>query len=131
MMRATFIPVIIGVFLVLGIPAGNAAARPDSEMSIPNGTEDPGYAASPITITPSQSGTGASLVTFEYSVPAPGFVRVGIYDADGHLVALLADTYHDAGNHRTVWSTAGCPSGIYRCVLSAGPATQTRAVILQ
>ncbi len=61
--------------------------------------------------------------TFEYFVPTPGQVRLGIFNVRGQMVEALVDQFVPAGWHRLVWHPA-LPQGtyLYRLVTPAGVA---------
>lgn len=131
MKRAAFIPVVFGAFLALSIAAGTVNAQ-----SVDNRHPEPSAAvsdraATPIVISPEYSGSDSSPVTFEYLIPASGYVRVCLYDANGRTVEILVNAYREAGSHRAVWIPAGSPTGVYTCVLSVGSVSVVRTVILQ
>jgi hypothetical protein len=73
--------------------------------------------------------------TFAYSLPEPGSVRVGIYDADGNLVRVLVDEGQEAGAHEVAWDGRAAdgrrlPSGVYLGRIETRDGTETRKVTL-
>ncbi|MGD8414421.1 MAG: FlgD immunoglobulin-like domain containing protein [Candidatus Latescibacterota bacterium] len=73
--------------------------------------------------------------TIAYSVAVPARVKLGIYDAAGHLVAVLVDEVLAAGTHEAVWngnSGDGTPaaSGVYFYRLESGGRTLTKKLLL-
>lgn len=69
--------------------------------------------------------------TIAYELPAPGAVRLTIFDAKSRLVRRLAGPgMQAAGRHEAVWdgrsdSGKAMPSGVYFCRLEAGDHVQT------
>jgi hypothetical protein len=57
-------------------------------------------------------------------------VRLSIYDLLGREVATLVSEQKEPGTHRVVWEAKDLPSGVYLYRLNAGPASQTRKLIL-
>ncbi len=73
--------------------------------------------------------------TIAFTVPAPGPVRVEVFDGRGRLVKVLLDEPLNAGPHVTEWdgTTARgrpAPSGVYLCRLQAGLRTASRRMLL-
>ncbi len=56
----------------------------------------------------------------EFSLPAPGRVRLNIYDCLGRKVSTLLDEYLSAGYHSYIWDASGLNSGVYFYSLRAG-----------
>ena len=70
-----------------------------------------------------------------YALPAPGHVRLAVYDAAGRLVATLVDEYAKAGPHATAWDSRNdrgveVASGVYFCRLEASGRTLTKKMVL-
>ncbi|MGD8395436.1 MAG: FlgD immunoglobulin-like domain containing protein [Candidatus Eiseniibacteriota bacterium] len=70
-----------------------------------------------------------------YELPAPGVVRLAVYDIDGRLVRRLVDGERDAGPHTARWDGVdrdGRPvsSGIYFSRLEADGRVLTRKMLL-
>ena len=73
--------------------------------------------------------------TLTYSLPAPGRVRLAIYDLGGRRVATLADGVEPAGTHVREWSARGAGGtrvapGVYLARLDAAGVRRTRAVVV-
>lgn len=58
--------------------------------------------------------------TLAFELPAPGDVRLAVYDMLGREVATLADGPHDTGRHEVRLDAADLPSGVYVARLTAG-----------
>src|SRR5690606_28258335 len=87
----------------------------------PGGPEQPAsFALRPPYPNPAR---GRAVVPFV--VPAPGRVRVAVYDVLGREVAVLADGLHGAGAHEAVLDGAGLASGVYVVVLEGEAARAT------
>ncbi|MDX1547900.1 MAG: alpha-amylase family glycosyl hydrolase [Rhodothermales bacterium] len=67
--------------------------------------------------------------TIRFTVPAPGPVRLAVYDVLGREVAVLVDAVLPAGPHAAAFDAAGLPSGPYLYRLTAAGRTQTRAML--
>jgi hypothetical protein len=51
--------------------------------------------------------------SIQYYLPRAGDVRIELFDMRGDLVDVLVDTYLEAGDHLSVWNSAGRASGVY------------------
>lgn len=69
-------------------------------------------------------GSGSSEVRFKLRAQAR--VRLGIYDATGRRLAVLADLSLPAGEHKAEVPARALPAGVCFCVLRAGPALVVR-----
>ncbi|HLF15371.1 MAG TPA: T9SS type A sorting domain-containing protein [Bacteroidota bacterium] len=58
--------------------------------------------------------------TIIYSLPAPGFVTVKIFDGLGREVTTLVNETRQTGQYKETWNSAAFPSGVYFCRLQAG-----------
>jgi hypothetical protein len=73
--------------------------------------------------------------SFQYTLPAAGSVRLGVYDAQGRCVREIADERQVAGQHAAVWdgrtgSGSVLPSGVYFVRLEfAGEVTGQKLVL--
>jgi len=69
-----------------------------------------------------------------YDLPAPGHVRIDVFDATGRLVQTLLDTELYAGRHVVSWDARQggrmLSSGAYFVRLQAGDRTRVRSVML-
>jgi hypothetical protein len=68
--------------------------------------------------------------TISFSLPARGEARLEIFDILGHKVATLHEGMLDAGQYRTTWDAAECPSGVYLARLASGGQVRTRSMAL-
>jgi len=60
------------------------------------------------------------MATIEYRVPAPGHVRLTVYDVLGRELAVLVDERQSAGSHSAKLDAPSWPSGVYLYRLEAG-----------
>jgi hypothetical protein len=68
----------------------------------------------------------------EYRMPAPGRVRVSVYDIAGRPLATLFDGAQSAERHALPWNASGHASGVYFIrVEAAGETLVTKAVLLK
>jgi hypothetical protein len=58
--------------------------------------------------------------TVSYALPSRSRVEIAVFNLLGQRVATLVDAVQSAGRHEAVW-TAGAPSGVYFCRMSADP----------
>jgi len=75
------------------------------------------------------------LTRISYLVPEPGLVRLGIFDSQGHKVAILVEEQLDSGWHEVVWRGTNrtgrrVASGLYFYRLDTGGHSETRKMIL-
>ncbi|HEX9951980.1 MAG TPA: DUF4397 domain-containing protein [Rubricoccaceae bacterium] len=98
------------------------------------GTTDPGVI---VTGAEQESAAGLSLtvatpargqVAVRYSLPEAGAVRLGLYDALGRQVAVLADGAHAAGSHEATLDAGALAPGLYVLRLTAAHEHLTRNV---
>ena len=73
--------------------------------------------------------------TIEYSIAVSARVKLGIYDAAGHMVVLLVDEVRPAGSYEAIWngkSAGNTPvaSGVYFYRLESGGKTLTKKLLL-
>jgi hypothetical protein len=73
--------------------------------------------------------------TIGYDLPSSAYVRLMIFDVNGHLVRTLVDDQQTPGSRNVVWTgrdDAGNPvsSGVYFYVLDAGKQRLTRKLVL-
>jgi len=66
----------------------------------------------------------------EFGLPAPGHVRLDVYNVKGELVASLANGTYGMGFHTVEWNAAGMSSGIYFYRLMTPVETLTKKMIL-
>ena len=72
--------------------------------------------------------------TIAYDLPAPGRVKLEVFDVTGRRVNVLADEYRPAGPGAVVWDGtnsrgAEVPAGIYFSRLSAGGQKQSMKIL--
>ena len=65
-----------------------------------------------------------------YSLRAPGFTRLEIFNALGQRVAALADRQQSAGQKEILWDATDMTSGIYFYRLTAGDFSQVKKMML-
>jgi len=65
-----------------------------------------------------------------FEMPEGAYVRLVVYNAMGREVARLVDQPMSAGTYSVTWDASGLPSGTYLYRLTAGPFSQTKAMIL-
>ena len=73
--------------------------------------------------------------TISFSIPAPGFVELLVYDVSGRPVATLVRRHMPAGRSSVPWNgrnDGGSPvsTGVYFYRLRAGADAQTKKMIL-
>ena len=68
-------------------------------------------------------------VTIEYRVPAPGHVRLTVYDVLGRELAVLVDERQSAGSHSAKLDASSWPSGVYLYRLEAGNQVATGRLV--
>ncbi|MDG5767570.1 T9SS type A sorting domain-containing protein [Balneolales bacterium ANBcel1] len=64
-----------------------------------------------------------------YELPAETHVTIRVFDVLGRQVRVLVDQRQDAGLHHSVFDATGLSSGVYICVLQAGPARKFRSMM--
>lgn len=68
--------------------------------------------------------------TIQYSVPTYSNVKIGVVNLLGQEVALLRNTYQQAGYHTVTWDAGKISSGMYLIQLQSADAVVTRKVVL-
>ena len=68
--------------------------------------------------------------SIEFSIPSAGAVRLEVYNANGQLVDVLADSQLRAGSHMAVWNTDNHSSGTYFYRLRHNGYTETKKMTL-
>lgn len=68
--------------------------------------------------------------TIEFSLAAPGKIRLAIYDILGKEIFTIVDGFMDAGNHSINLDADDLSSGIYFYRLDAGGAVETKRMVL-
>jgi hypothetical protein len=116
---------------------------PDNAASEPDVRTAPGVAAAsegaPVAgarlLEPAAPNPFRTQTRVAYTVPAPGRVRLGVYDVQGRCVREIADAKRAPGQYAATWdgrNAAGAelPSGIYFVRLEvAGQVTAQKVVI--
>ena len=67
--------------------------------------------------------------TIAYRVPAPGHVRLTVYDVLGRELAVLVDERQSAGSHSAKLDASSWPSGVYLYRLEAGNKVATGRLV--
>ena len=70
------------------------------------------------------------ITQIEFGMPAPGHVRLDVYNVKGELVSTLASGTYGAGFHTVEWNAAGMASGIYFYRLMTRTEVMTKKMIL-
>ena len=65
-----------------------------------------------------------------YAVPAPGPVRLEVFDVLGRRVAVLVDAFQPAGAYTVPFDAAALPSGTYLYRLQAAGHVETKTMVL-
>ena len=68
--------------------------------------------------------------TIEFTLSAPEFVTLNIYNRLGQKVATLLNNKQPAGSSQIEWNATGFASGIYYYRISVGDFAQTRRMLL-
>ncbi|HEY3249657.1 MAG TPA: choice-of-anchor B family protein [Ignavibacteria bacterium] len=68
--------------------------------------------------------------TVEFNLPRAGHVSIKVFDAIGSQVALLADEYEQAGNHKISFDAARLASGVYFYTMKAEGYLETKKMVL-
>lgn len=68
--------------------------------------------------------------TIEYTIGEASFVRLGVFDVTGRLVARLVEREQTSGTYTVSFTADKIPSGMYIYRLEAGSYTQTRTMSL-
>jgi hypothetical protein len=96
----------------LGAPSGRVAVNTQESYVLKGGA--------PVTDAPREYALAGNFpnpfnptTTFRYELPAPGEVRLSIYNMLGEEVARIVDELHEAGRYEAVWDAGGAPSGVY------------------
>jgi hypothetical protein len=71
-----------------------------------------------------------AVTELRFDLPQPAHVRCVVCDVLGRVVAPLADSRFEAGNHRLTFDASGLSSGLYFARLQAGPLVATAKMVL-
>ena len=69
------------------------------------------------------------MATIAYRLPAPGHVRLTVYDVLGRELAVLVDERQSAGSHSAKLDASSWPSGVYLYRLEAGNQVATGRLV--
>jgi Secretion system C-terminal sorting domain/Concanavalin A-like lectin/glucanases superfamily len=69
-------------------------------------------------------------VRIDCRLAAPEFVRLGVYDVAGRLIARVAEGNMESGQHAFQWSSEGTGSGIYFLQLEAAGQKRVAKVVV-
>ncbi len=73
-----------------------------------------------------------SFVKISYSIPAPSYVRVAIYDVSGQSIAELFSGKADKGRKNSFWDATNAPAGVYICrVMSSDKVATTKLLLIK
>jgi hypothetical protein len=70
------------------------------------------------------------LVTLEYSVETPGFVRISIYDINGVEQLIIPDKFHLEGEYSIDINTSDFMSGTYLIEIESASGISTKQVMV-
>jgi hypothetical protein len=114
-----------GLFCLLLVVCASSPATPAAEP-------EQGAGASPAEFRLQQNYPNPFNPSTEitYTLPRPGIVVLGVYNAIGQRVATLVNQAQTAGTHSVRWSAAGLPSGVYFYRLTARELVATRKMTL-
>lgn len=110
----------------LGLPVttyGGIAFLAAGPLAAPGGGGEPALELALRGAGPNPAGAEARL---EFALPREQHVRLGVHDALGREVAVLADGLQAAGRHSVSWRTAGARPGLYFARLRTESGTRTR-----
>ncbi len=101
----------------------------------PTGVLGETASAAPLFATTVQPNPFAASTTVRFALPFRAATSVRVYDVQGRVVAHLADGERAAGWHAVDWSGTGddgrpVPAGVYFVRLEAGPAQETKRVVI-
>src|SRR5690606_12613201 len=68
--------------------------------------------------------------TLAFTLPAPGPVRVEVFDVVGRRVAVLAEGFRAAGAHTLAFAPGALPGGVYVCRLTTPAGTRSRPLVV-
>ncbi len=72
----------------------------------------------------------SSTTAIDFSIPHSGHVSLRVYDLTGRQVATLVNKNMSAGGYSVSWDVVHIPSGVYRYLLEADGAVQTRSIVV-
>ena len=65
-----------------------------------------------------------------FSLPESASVTIEVYSAIGRRVAVLAEGFHSAGEHRLTFDASALPPGVYLCRMDAGGTQAVRRMVV-
>jgi hypothetical protein len=68
--------------------------------------------------------------TFTYALPVHGVVDLRVFNLLGEEVALLENSFKEAGSYSVEWDASARPSGVYYYKITAGSSSETRMMLL-
>lgn len=68
--------------------------------------------------------------TINFSITAPAFTTIKVYDLSGRMVSILLNEYQDAGRHKVTFDGSNLSSGVYYYKIESGSFTDIRKMIL-
>ncbi len=69
--------------------------------------------------------------SISFTLPAPGYTSLTLFDVTGREVRRIASGYFSAGEHTVAFSRGTLPAGAYFYRLETGGSSQTRAMIIE
>ena len=94
-------------------------------------TDDP-FAITGLVLDPPRPNPLRGAAVVSYVLPAPGTVRLSVFDAAGRRVSVLADGAHGAGRHEARLDAGGLAAGVYVLRLETpGGAVSRRATVVR
>jgi len=78
------------------------------------------------------AGIISNSATVTFTLEHPQQVSLKIYDVQGNLVKVLADTYFEEGQHAVSWNTKdqSVKGGVYSLALTSGPVCEIEKIIV-
>lgn len=71
-----------------------------------------------------------SSTQINFSLPAPGFTKLVVYNLRGREIAILTERHLAEGNYTFSWNADDVPSGLYFYTLSTADFTRTEKMLL-
>ena len=68
-------------------------------------------------------------LTAEYSLPAPDYIKLKVYDMAGRHITTLVDGDSQAGRHSVAWQPESSPAGVYMLKLEAGSKASLKKIV--
>ncbi len=116
-----------GGYLLIGTASGvYRSARPVTTATDLDDAEEPGRRLS-LHVAPNPIQTTARIA---FTLPAPGVVRVEVYDLLGRLQAAPTTGWMPAGAHEVPFDARGWAAGVYVCRITFGGFAESRLMIV-